>query len=206
MWSVLVSIHTWPRVSLLTLSFDLPSRNSYTSFAMDGHEGASFPPENYHDRSAGPSSSSSELASLIRALTANVNKLASVMNNPSPAKRCRSTKDEPDRNSDLEDSSKVTPFLFGLGFKKKAKKRSKAVTCIREGQTDNECLLSQYICKSHSCIYDESCKRYSGINAGVRLGKILVSNEPACHEVLSASPTGGLKILLCNWAFGTPGY
>ena len=39
------------------------------------------------------------------------------------------------------------------------------------------------ICKSYLCKYnDEVYKGYSGITAGVRLGKISVSSEPACHK------------------------
>ena len=55
-------------------------------------------------------------------------------------------------------------------------------TALMEEQSDNECLLSKYLCKSYSCQYDGSGKRYSGTNSGVRLGKISVSSEPACHE------------------------
>ena len=83
----------------------LTQLKSNTSFAMDGHEDTNSPSKKYTDRGASPSSSS-KLASLIRALTVKVNRLASVMNNLPPVKHCRSAENEPDRDSEEKKKAK----------------------------------------------------------------------------------------------------
>ena len=69
---------------------------------MDEHDNASIPSENCPDRGAGLSFSF-ELANLIKALTATVDKLSSVTNNPPPIKCPESTQDEPGHDSDSEE-------------------------------------------------------------------------------------------------------
>ena len=90
--------------------FWVTKRDSYTLYAMNGHEDAGIPTESEPGKGAGPSSSSSsaELASLIRTLTATIDKLAAVTNDPPPAKCCRPTEDEPEHNSDSEEEGSET--------------------------------------------------------------------------------------------------
>ena len=75
---------------------------------MDGREDAGIPSENDPGREAGPSSSSAELASLIRVLTAMVDKLTPVTNDAPPAKCHRPTEDEPDHDSYSEEEGHET--------------------------------------------------------------------------------------------------
>ena len=50
---------------------------------------------------------------------------------PSTTKHRRCAEDKPDHDSESKDSSKSAPFLFGSGFKKEAKERSEAFTCLK---------------------------------------------------------------------------
>ena len=108
---IFLGIHITADLVFHTSLFHLahPERQLYFVYAMDGHEDAGIPPENNLGRSTGPSSSSSaELASLIMVLTATVNKLTTVTNDPPPAKRCRPAEDEPDCDLDSEEEGRET--------------------------------------------------------------------------------------------------
>ena len=103
-------IHKTPvHVFHTTLSFGSPRETAFLRYAMDGHEDTGIPPENDPGKDAGPSSySSAELASLIRAVTATVDKLTTVTNDPPPVKRHRPIEDESERDSDLEEEGRET--------------------------------------------------------------------------------------------------